>query len=250
MHGGDALGVGEEDRPHDGHIPLGHDVAVTVGGVDVARVDAFEVRLDAARLDATVFLHGLVAVGLAPCAVGAPHGRARPVGPDEPAAAHLDIGAATGGPHGDAGLVLGAALVCAAVPDLHGVGQQPQEPIVEQGAVHVGEPKRAGLLYLAVPVVIAEVHPGRVEDEPARQRGHLLQEPLGILVEHAAAALAPRQARALHEKDVQACVMGLPCGGYAGRPCPRDHKVELGRNLVRQGLPDCAVMLVVHVCIP
>ena len=225
MHGGDTLGFGEKHRAHNRYIALGHDVAVAIGGVDVARVDAVEIRLDATRLDFYVFLHGGVTLRLRPGGVRASHGRASAVGADHPTCMDVRLAAVAAQLHVDTAFLVGAAYEGALVPNVDSVGKQAQEPLVEHGSIHVGEAKRARLLNLAIPVVVAEVHPCRVEHHPMGKWRDAFKEALSIFVEHAAAALAARQRRALHEERPQAGLCRLASRHNTGRSCSHHNKV-------------------------
>ena len=143
--------------------------------------------------------------------------------------------------HVDTGSLVGAAHEGALVPNVDSVGQQIQEPLVEHGSVYIGKPQRAGFLDLAVPVVVAEVDPCRVEHHLMGKGRDLFKKALGIFIEHAAAALAARQRRALHEERVQAGLCSLASRHDTGRSCSyRDEVVVCQSIRLSGGFVGCA----------
>jgi hypothetical protein len=95
--------------------------------------------------------------------------------------------------------------------------------------VHVEEAHLGRLLYVAVPVVVAEVHVARREDDVLGHGAERLEESERQLVEHPAAALVAGEVRRLDEEHA-AALGGVQRRHDPGRACAGDDRViPLGR---------------------
>ena len=216
------LGAGEEDGADDAHVVFGDGVAVAVVVADLARVQAVEVGLHPTGGDE--LLQGLVEAQLGHGKAAA-HARARPVCTHQEVAAHAVLLRCGNGraleDDVDALLVLGAAAKARLAEHGDVAGQHGHEPVIELDAVDVHEAQLGGLFHLHVPVEVAEVDPLGLADERCRQLRDAVEEGLGVLVEHAAAALLARQAHGFDQEDV-AVGRRVDGGQHAGWTCPHD----------------------------
>ena len=154
-----------EHRADDRHVALGHDVAVAEAVADVAHVDAVEVGLELA-VDAAEVLQRDVGRGAAD-AERAAHRRASAVGADQ------DVGG-DGPPRRRCGPAATVTPSSVASNAAHGRrGDDGRRSAGSRESSQSSKPRRStlrkrssvGLLDVAVPVVIAEVHVARREDD-------------------------------------------------------------------------------------